>query len=81
MSDSVTNESASTEYRAFIEFAPDGELDSLPYRVTIYADGVRVDRLWTSNAMDAHTRAKEWVEARRARVANPVTYEPHWVTL
>lgn len=81
MPESTTTPTGVSEYKALIEYAPDGALDPLPWRATIYADGVRVERLWsaTRERIEEHTR--EWVAAVREREANPVDARPEWVEL
>lgn len=81
MPDTTTTENADTEYRALIEFKPDGELDSVPWQAVIYADGVEVDKLYATTRDRALMRSREWVKARRARIASPVDVAPEWVDL
>lgn len=81
MPDAPSTATTAIEYRACIEYEPDGPLDALPWRATIYADGVRVDRLYGDTSARVRERAEEWATAQRTRDAHPFNVEPHWVSL
>ena len=79
----MTQDETSTprRFRAKIEYAPESQGDTAPWRAAIWTDGEGADAsclriLYGPTRADVLQRAREWVELREQ-----TKHEPEWVEL